>query len=89
MKIESIRPVFVEFIPEVLEEGILYLSLEFSTTTHLCYCGCKEKVVLPINPTQWTLTMDKELISLSPSIGSWSLKCKSHYYITNNRVIWL
>jgi len=90
MKIESIRPVFVEFIPEVLEEGTLYISIPYATASHKCACGCGELVVTPIKPiTQWTLTIDKELISLSPSVGSWSLECKSHYYITNNRVIWL
>ena len=28
-------------------------------------------------------------IWLSPSIGSWSLDCQSHYYIRGNQVIWL
>ena len=27
-------------------------------------------------------------VSLSPSIGNWSEKCESHYWIINNRVQW-
>ena len=27
-------------------------------------------------------------VSLRPSIGNWNYRCKSHYFITNNRVIW-
>jgi hypothetical protein len=25
---------------------------------------------------------------LPPSIGNWSLKCRSHYWIKNNRISW-
>ena len=27
-------------------------------------------------------------ISLEPSVGNWSLPCRSHYWIERNRVIW-
>jgi Leucine-rich repeat (LRR) protein len=27
-------------------------------------------------------------VSLSPSIGNWNHKCKSHYFIRNDKVIW-
>ena len=27
-------------------------------------------------------------ITIYPSIGNWSLRCQSHYYIRNNKVIW-
>jgi hypothetical protein len=29
-----------------------------------------------------------ETVSLSPSIGSWSLKCQSHYWIRHDTVEW-
>lgn len=79
---------FVEFIPEELEMGILYLSLEYGTAVHRCFCGCGEKVVTPLSPTDWNIVYDGESISLSPSVGNWSFECQSHYWIQNSRVIW-
>ena len=89
MKQNTVKPEFVEFIPDYLQEGILYISLEYSTATHKCFCGCGEKVVTPIRPTEWTLTRNENVVSLNPSIGSFSLPCKSHYFIKENKIQWL
>ena len=80
---------FVEFIPTTskLEDGILYISLEYATATHKCACGCGNKVVTPISKRDWQLYFDGESISLSPSIGNWNFKCQSHYWIRNSRII--
>ena len=32
---------FVTAFPEKLEDGTLYVSVEFGTAAHLCFCGCK------------------------------------------------
>ncbi|HEY2406578.1 MAG TPA: DUF6527 family protein [Polyangiaceae bacterium] len=79
---------FVEYIPEVIEDAMLYISLEYGTVRHKCCCGCGEHVVTPLSPTDWKLTFDGETISLHPSIGNWSFDCKSHYWIRNGRVAW-
>lgn len=79
---------FVEFMPETLEDGILYISMEYSTAIHKCACGCGNKVVTPIAPTSWHLEFDGKSISLSPSIGNWSFDCKSHYWIEKNKIKW-
>jgi hypothetical protein len=79
---------FVEFIPDELEQGTIYISIRFATATHLCCCGCRNKVVTPIRPTDWKLIFDGKTISLDPSIGNWSFECKSHYWIRNNKVKW-
>lgn len=79
---------FVECIPSALQEGILYASIEHSTAVHRCCCGCGLEVVTPLSPTDWALTFDGDSISLNPSIGNWSLPCKSHYWIEKNRVFW-
>ena len=79
---------FVEFIPDDLEQGTIYVSIRFATASHLCCCGCGNKVVTPIRPTDWKLIFDGKTISLDPSIGNWSFACKSHYWIRNNRVKW-
>lgn len=79
---------FVKTMPEILEDGIIYVSIEYATAIHKCCCGCGNEVVTPISPTDWKLIYDGETISLYPSIGSWSLKCQSHYWITKNEVEW-
>lgn len=75
---------FVEFIPEIIEDGILYISIEYRTAVHKCVCGCENKVVTPISPHDWRLTFDGKTITLYPSIGNWGFECRSHYWIINN-----
>jgi hypothetical protein len=77
---------FVEFIPDVIEEGILYVSIDYCTAIHKCICGCGNEVVTPLSPTDWEIIFDGKTISLSPSIGNWSFECKSHYWITKSRI---
>lgn len=79
---------FIEFIPENLEDNTLYISVEYKTVAHLCCCGCKNEVITPITPTDWTLIYNGDSISLDPSIGNWDFKCRSHYWIKNNAVVW-
>ena len=83
---KTIQHKFVEFIPNEPEEGIIYISFAYRTAVHLCVCGCKNKVVTPISPTDWELTFNGKTISLEPSIGNWNFECKSHYFITKNKV---
>ena len=62
--------------------------MEYSTAVHKCCCGCGQEVVTPLSPTDWKLIFDGETVSLSPSIGNWSYKCRSHYFITRNKIQW-
>jgi len=84
----SLKHEFVEFIPEELEHGTLYISIRFKTGTHLCSCGCGNIVVTPLSPTDWKLIFDGKTVSLHPSIGNWGFPCQSHYWIRNNRIEW-
>jgi hypothetical protein len=77
---------FVEFIPTNLEEGVIYISIEYRTAIHKCVCGCGNQVVTPISPTDWKISFNGKNISLYPSIGNWGFDCKSHYWITNNKI---
>jgi hypothetical protein len=83
-----LRHQFVEFIPEPLDPGTIYISIRFATASHLCCCGCGQKVVTPITPTDWRLIFDGKTVSLDPSVGNWGFACRSHYWIRNNRVLW-
>lgn len=88
MRHATITPRYVEFIPEELEDGMLYISEKYSTAVHKCCCGCGEEVVTPLSPVNWRLQKERATVSLVPSIGNWTLKCKSHYVISRNKVEW-
>lgn len=79
---------FVEFIPEELKQGMIYVCIAYATVAHKCCCGCGNEVVTPLSPTDWKLIFDGASISLDPSVGNWSFDCKSHYWIRNNQVEW-
>ena len=87
-RLDAIRHEFVEFIPESLEPGVVYVSIAYATTAHLCCCGCGSEAVNPLAPHSWRLTFDGQSISFSPSIGNWSFPCRSHYWIEHSRVHW-
>src|SRR4051812_4233563 len=78
---------FVQNIPEKLEPGILYISMEYATAAHSCFCGCGEEVVTPFSPTDWKLVFDGETVCLWPSVGSWTLRCRSHYGLDRGRIV--
>ncbi|MEU8452809.1 DUF6527 family protein [Streptomyces globisporus] len=71
-----------------MDAGGLYISIPYRTCSHLCCCGCGHEIVTPLSPAQWSLTYDGENVSLTPSIGNWSLPCQSHYWIRASRVRW-
>jgi hypothetical protein len=79
---------FMELIPEQLAEGILYVSIEYATGSHLCMCGCGSKIVTPLAPSGWSIVFDGETVSLRPSVGNWSYPCQSHYWLRRGRVEW-
>jgi hypothetical protein len=87
-RVTSLRHVFVEFIPKVLEDGVIYVSIPYATAAHRCCCGCGHEVITPLSPTDWTLVFDGQTVTLDPSVGNWSFSCQSHYWIRRNKVIW-
>lgn len=84
----SVQHEFASDIPEVLRDGVVYVSIPFATVLHNCCCGCGREVVTPLDPSGWKLTFDGETVSLHPSVGNWSLDCQSHYWIRRNKVVW-
>lgn len=87
MRYTCLEHQFVQHIPDTINPGVLFISMEYGTAAHSCCCGCGEEVVTPFTPTDWQMTFDGETVSLHPSIGNWSLACRSHYVIKRGRVI--
>lgn len=88
MKAERLAHRFMKSIPDELEPGMLYVSIAYDSTIHLCACGCGNQVVLPLHPTAWRLTYDGEAVTMTPSIGNWGFPCRSHYIIERGRIRW-
>lgn len=78
----------VHYMPKNLEPGLFYVSDEFEIAGHLCACGCGSKVMTPLGTTEWSFEDSSFGPTLTPSIGSWQLLCKSHYCITHGEVCW-
>jgi hypothetical protein len=98
MKIFELKSVFIDEIPDKLEEGVIYISEKYETAIHLCACGCGLKTVTPLGINGWTLNkingvtlIPSILITLRPSIGNFAGEeiYHAHYYITNNKIEWL
>lgn len=88
MKQVTLTPQYVDYIPEQLISGVLYICEQYKTVAHKCCCGCGEEVITPLSPAEWSIRKDGNTVTLQPSIGNWSFKCQSHYWIRKNQVIW-
>lgn len=84
----TLTPQYVEYIPEQLSEGVLYISELYKTAAHKCCCGCGGEVITPLSTAEWSIRKQGNMVSLHPSIGNWSFNCQSHYWIRKNQVIW-
>ena len=81
MRVRRLEHRFCTHIPESLEPGVLYVSMEYATAAHSCCCGCGEEVVTPFTPTDWKMTFNGQS-DLALAIGrkldvavSVSLRC--------------
>ncbi len=87
MRYQALEHRFIDHFPDKLEGGILYVSIGYGSVAHSCCCGCGEEVVTPLSPTDWRITYNGDSITLSPSVGNWTLPCRSHYLIDRGRVV--
>lgn len=87
-KADTIKLLHLKYLPKELEPGILYVSNEYKVAGHLCACGCGNKIITPLGPTEWTLTVNVGQPTLCPSIGNWQLPCRSHYWIADGAIKW-
>ena len=89
MRRVEFKPVYLDTIPEILEENVLYISKKYEVAIHLCACGCKGKAVTPLCNGHWTLIEREDKVSLTPSIANWlgQNPYHAHYWITDNIAI--
>lgn len=88
MKLHRLEPTFVTYVPRDLEDGRIYVSMEYATAVHLCACGCGTKTITPLSGGGWTLTFNGT-VTLRPSVGNGQAPCRSHYMVTADKVHWL
>ena len=79
---------FIDIIPIEIENNVLYISLKYNVTKHLCPCGCGSEIVATLSPVRYQLYYDGKTVSLTPSFGNWLHECKSHYLIKKDKVVW-
>jgi hypothetical protein len=61
-----------------------------------CPCGCGELISLSLTPVitpNWSMEIAHEnskrpIVTIAPSVYMRNTKCCSHYFITENKVIW-
>jgi hypothetical protein len=79
---------FVRSFPDRLAGGTLYVSVDFGSCAHRCFCGCGQEVYTQLTPRDWMMIYDGETVTLDPSIGNWSFPCRSHYWLVRGNVSW-
>lgn len=92
--VQTVKPVFTEDLPEVLDARTTYLVGEDGTpwsAALLCPCGCREVIQLSLikdDKPHWSAYLDRSgTITFHPSI--WRTKgCRSHFFIRDSVVIW-
>ncbi|WP_368085920.1 DUF6527 family protein [Sphingomonas sp. NFR04] len=87
-RVDRLKVVFMDEMPEVLEDGVLYISQECHVALHNCACGCGKEVSTPLVPTEFTLSIRDGRPSLWPSIGNHDFACASHYIVRDGRIVW-
>lgn len=72
---KTLKKIIVEPMPDYdeMQDGKIYISEKYHTSTHRCLCGCGTKTVLPLNKTGdnfgWNLIKENDAtVSFTPSI---------------------
>ena len=80
-------PLLVYFIcadghfADPLEDGVLYVAMEYRTAVLKCFCDCRSEVATALSSKDWKLTYDGVSMLLYPSMGNWALDSQSQYWI--------
>ena len=87
-RVDRLKTVFLDDMPETLDDGVLYVSPDCHVALHNCACGCGEEVSTPLVDTEYALTMHEGQASVWPSIGNHDFACASHYIIKRGNIVW-
>ena len=87
-RVDRLRAEFVEKMPDTLEDGVIYVSHKYRVALHNCCCGCGKEVSTPLGPTEYSLKMVGDAVTIRPSIGNHDFACRSHYLITAGSIVW-
>lgn len=87
-RIGRLTPEFIETMPDVLYDGVIYISEKYRIALHNCCCGCGEEVSTPIGPTEYSISMAGGEVTVHPSIGNHDFACRSHYVIERGSIVW-
>ena len=83
-----------------LDDGVLYVvdskEQREQTILYNCPCGCGNVIDIPYYHAgqqkelfpSWTYRENQGKVTISPSIYSTGLPCRSHYFIRDNRIDW-
>lgn len=84
---------FVDDVPDKLKSGTVYLVGNQGyiwQCVMLCPCGCKQilysNLIEDYDP-HWSYNIKENIISLSPSIDR-LVGCRSHFFLTDGKIIW-
>ena len=81
-----------EDLDDVREDTLYVVGPDRNYVEYKCPCGCGNTVFLNTEEGSphpvWGLEIKDGKLSLYPSVFSVSWKCKSHYFIKDNKVIW-
>ena len=86
------RVEFVTYMPSDKEYGVLYVSVYFGLAICLCPDGCGEECVMPLKPNDpegWTYEEENGKVTLSPSVLETSCPNNAHFFIRENKIIWV
>ncbi len=90
-RLRSVIPEFVEYIPsdgKDLVPGVVYISMKHRTVVLRCPCGCGQLSEFVLDPIRFRMMYDGKSVTFDPSIGNSNLKCRSHFWIRNNQILW-
>ena len=79
-------------LPYPLEKGMLYVCWKLKYVAFQCPCGCGYDVALAYQGNeketyQWRFSEQDGKVTLSPSVAI--DPCKAHFFIRNNKIIWV
>lgn len=86
--IHTLDPVFLDHRPTEFEPGKLYIVMHARWTGHLCACGCGSVIDAGLGPGYRYMIFDGSSVTIRQSIGNNHLPCRSHYFITENKIEW-